>query len=465
MKPRTFSTIVIATLIISILPIAGYADYYSNRNCANNGNGSSWSCAAGAGQPGAFNDIPNAGVGGSCSPGYTWTLGSTYWLAGSDTAYSSSCIRQTTGSGRLTIKKASAASHGTETGWDASYGTKQAVIGGGIGIHISGVTIDGSYRVSAESGHGFKFAAAGSTNLIYTANNYLTTGAIIKYAELTHTSYDTSSASAIYMHGNGTNTYQYLYIHDISGIGIHNSGGFENSVFEESVLGRIGRTTSSDHTELIKSEGVTKNVTIRNNLFYDWKSTGGIILDAGFDNWMIYNNVFTQRTAGLDCGNGAISAQQSNTAGDITNIKVYNNTFANISSLKAYIFAAGLGNMSGQGNDVKNNLFYNVATNPATCGGGCTKGHNWYSSVTGYTPSGTEIAGSGDPFISSRTENFRLTGSVGPSNLGLNLSSYFTTDKDGNNRPVGNLGWSIGAYEYNAFLYPPTNLKIRSTFK
>ena len=43
---------------------------------------------------------------------------------------------------------------------------------------------------------------------------------------------------------------------------------------------------------------------------------------------------------------------------------------------------------------------------------------------------------------------------------GLNLSSYFTVDKDGNLRP-STAAWDIGAYEYvNTVLSAPTNLRL-----
>ena len=463
MKTRTFLPIVIATLIIFLLPIVGYADFYSNRDCPNNGDGSSWSCAAGAGQAGAFNNIPNAND--SCTfNGYRWTKGSTYWLAGSDTEYSSTCIRVNSGSGTITIKKASPASHGTETGWDTAYGTKQAVITGRIQILTSNVTIDGSYRTSPEAGHGLKIQAAGSVPLISGVNNFVQSSITVKYVELTHTSFDSTSNHAITFYGNGGNIVQYCYIHDVSGLCVKGNGGFEGLMFEESVCGAIGKTTGALHCELMKDDGAGHDVIIRNNLFYDWKSTGGIVLGDGGaqDNWRIYNNVFTQRTAGLTCGNGVITLLTAQTPA--TNIKVFNNTFANISSLNAYVFSGGLGDMSGAGNEVKNNLFYNVATGISTCSGGCTKGTNWYSMTPNYTPSGTEIAGSGNPFVNSAAGNFILAAIVGPGNLGENLSSYFTTDKDGYSRLAGSMGWSIGAYRAlpapPAPPAPPARLRI-----
>jgi hypothetical protein len=81
------------------------------------------------------------------------------------------------------------------------------------------------------------------------------------------------------------------------------------------------------------------------------------------------------------------------------------------------------------------------------CGGGCPKGYNWYSSVSGYTPSGTEIAGTGDPFTDSANEDFTLAVGTTPIDAGSDLSAYVTVDKRNYARDAT---FDIGAYEYGA---------------
>ena len=86
--------------------------------------------------------------------GFQLTLqrGSTYYLA-SGNYNSYNFTTATSGTSLITIKKASDSDHGTETGWNAGYGSSgQAVFSGGMSLTAGGfVTIDGAYE------YGFKF--------------------------------------------------------------------------------------------------------------------------------------------------------------------------------------------------------------------------------------------------------------------------------------------------------------------
>jgi hypothetical protein len=327
-----------------------------------------------------------------------------------------------------------------------------------MSVNTSNVTIDGSYRTTAESGYGFKIQAASNTILIQSPNSIVTTGTTIKYVELTHTSVNTSAVSAISLYGNGGNLIQYVYAHDLSGgcfrgaydSGFDTNGGLTDTTIEESVCGDVGMNTGPGHTELLIDFGPSSNTIIRNNVFYNWGGsfvTGGLILGGNETDWSIYNNIFTERNEDTGgCGNGIISGV---TAGSgWTGIRVFNNTFANISKACGRIFSAGLGDFSGAGNEVKNNLFYNT-TVTGICTGGCTKSNNWFYLNPNYTLSGDDISGNADPFVDSPSENLHLAAGSGPIDIGLDLSSYFTTDILGTLRPQG-LAWDIGAYEYTS---------------
>lgn len=50
---------------------------------------------------------------------------------------------------------------------------------------------------------------------------------------------------------------------------------------------------------------------------------------------------------------------------------------------------------------------------------------------------------------------YRLTGSSPAINVGVSLAAYFTTDRDGVSRPIGD-DWDIGAYEYDTGAATPT---------
>ena len=182
MKGKIFLLLIVGCLFFGFTPKAEAADFYINADCTNNGDGSSWSCASAPSGSGSFNVIP---ADSSCVfNGYTWLRGVTYWIAGSDNIYANgACFRNVTGSGRITFKKASVANHGTNTGWLASYGTKQAVTGPMV-LWASDITIDGSYRGAPESGYGLKVQTTSQINIISTRNNIPSTGNILKYLEL-----------------------------------------------------------------------------------------------------------------------------------------------------------------------------------------------------------------------------------------------------------------------------------------
>jgi hypothetical protein len=430
-------------LVLVLIPTWGWgADRYIWNGATGTGDGSSWT--------NAYTDMPATGA---CAPGgHTWARGIIYWIAGSDTAYSGACFRNQTGTGVITLKKAEPANHGTETGWDAAFGTKQAVIAGSVGTYISNITLDGSYRTTPESGHGIKIVNAGTFG-VWTPNNKVVTGVSVQYVEITHST-TTGTGAAIKLWGDGGNNVSFSYMHDLAGLCVHTArdgtynatSGMENMVFKNNVCGRIGLNAGTGHYELMKDDGQGDNAVIKNNLFYDWYSTGGIVLGNGNSGWKIYNNVFTQRTAGLGCGNGVITGLTA--GGGYTNNLVYNNTFANIASSCGNIFAA-FGDFTGGGNEVKNNLFYNVAELSAIGSTGVTKGTNWFSGCASYTPSGTEIAGTGDPFVSSSTGNYNLSsGASTVINAGEDLGTSYNLDIVEAFRPVG--AWDIGAYEYVA---------------
>jgi hypothetical protein len=459
------------TFPIPQAPPAG-GDVYFNSNCSTNGNGASWACASSAGGTGAFNNTTT--VGGkttSClDPGsYAWKRGVTNWFAGSDTKYTGICIRNDSGTGRLILKKPTASNHGTDVGWQSSYETKQAILDR-LQTEVANVTLDGSYRAGPESGYGMKVEHSGGNVALIGPfqNGDPAGGMIIKYIEITNNTFDGGDADAISFFGPGGNLVQYNWVHDISGLcfksanAVGGKGGFSDTTFEYNVCGKIGLTTDPQwHNELMKDDAGSRNVTIRNNLFYDWKSTGGIVLSENQTDWKIYNNVFTQRTPGLDCGNGVITGLGSG-AGNYHDIHVFNNTFANISSLCAHVFTGGsTGDFSvGTGNEVRNNLFYNVANVANVCGGsgsGCAKSNNWYYLTPRYTPASNEFSGSGNPFVNSAAENFHLAAGAGPIDKGttqgttMSLTSFFTTDNDGNPRSGT---WDIGAYEFGGPVTP-----------
>ncbi len=252
-------------------------------------------------------------------------------------------------------------------------------------------------------------------------------------------------------------------------------------------------------------------IIVRNSYFYnndtnsanDCAGTADIYLDPWGGSFWIYNNVFCNV---LNKGEGCIDFYWDVPGGNGStppDFRVYNNTMYD--SNRCFVLCYGVTNNNGT-LDVENNLFENIATSGGTPMGfgantetnfatltniSLTLNHNYY-----YEPSSTwqmmymgpsHSSPAGISFTALQSLGYETNGSWftnlgfvntsfgigGYSSLndlhllsnspaiqaGVNLSAFFTTDKDGNPRPATG-PWDIGAYQYSAPLLPPTNLKV-----
>ncbi len=420
-------------------------DHYICKDCPS-GNGSSWSSA--------LNDMPALGTQYPC--GYdaaTWERGATYWVAGSDLAYHTACFRNVSGTGTITIKKATASEHGTDVGWQTSYGAKQAVINGSIGVQaVPNITIDGSYK------YGIKmqsFYTHGTMDCPYQF------GYQIKNIEITQPVLATANALSFCVTGSVSNPsdsnpnflFKDSYIHDI-GYGIQ-IGEASWLVFENNIIERLNHYNDTTHKEIIMGGG-SKHVYLRRNRFIDWCGyyvTGGIVMQGGEDDWHIYNNLFYGSLggcSGLSWGNRAVGMLDGQT---YSNVYVFNNTFYNVSGAN---IMTSFGTNSITNGQVKNNLFYKSDV----WGIGMTgveKDYNWFYQTPNYSiRESHDVSGIADPFVDSTNYSLSLKAYSDscPQDNGVDLSSYFVTDFADVSRPQG-AGWDIGAYEYVGAAPPP----------
>jgi hypothetical protein len=245
----------------------------------------------------------------------------------------------------------------------------------------------------------------------------------------------------------------------------------------------------------------TTPTRVYNNKFYqadtvDSAGTAAIFSTGGGGSLWVYNNTFV----GVNYSNGNIYVQDGTKAADCgtgdgcsLDYRFYNNSFYNngISVpifLRTLVGAAYALNRTGNFISIKNNIFYtnNRGNKHAVYASTTTDNpteldYNIYLSARKETPkqivalyNGSNIAAVtlagaralgfethgiyGDPLYknisyglgpNSNLNNLSLTSRSPCLNKGKNLSSYFTTDMNGNQRPSARYNWDMGAYQHS----------------
>ena len=446
-KVYLFLALLLSMLFLGALS-AEAANHYVRQGAG--GTGADWS--------NAYSDLPSS-----------LTRGDTYYVA--DGSYSGHTFADAeSGTSVITIKKATASDHGTSTGWNDSYGDGQAVFYPTIifarGYYIfDGVT--GGGAGSWDSGHGFKIDATGGTyndvlqfaDVWGVAGKQNTTNITVSHLEMEADINTWSSAINGGYSGLTTNniTMSNLYVHGFAAIHIQTTWTtitnwiLQNSYFKGS------RVDDSHHFASFRMD-FADTVTIRNNIFEDFSSTGCIGNYEQANNISIYGNVFVHTASwAIGAYNGAIYTNSS--AINTNNYKIYNNSFVNLKSESVIGFNSG----TRTGNVFYNNIIYNTTNDgvPATpIINGVTRDYNWYyPAVSSGEAHGQN--GSGNPFINVTGRNYQLTTAT---SAGISLASPFNLDAFGNTRGADGV-LDRGAYEFsstNASIpAAPMNLSIR----
>jgi hypothetical protein len=230
--------------------------------------------------------------------------------------------------------------------------------------------------------------------------------------------------------------------------------------------------TSTEHPDDVQVNG--DYIKIYRN---DFINVGDSIVDVGGYSGRtgvhVYNNVF-RITIDID-PYPEYFRFYNGTPAYVNDIKIVNNTFIDQNTPSGE-FTVGFrhynGNPTATGIEIKNNVFVNCASLLVESSTNFTSSSfafdgNIYESTfgisifgTSYTPSGWIAASEphgkvGRPtFVSytAKAENNDLHLAAADTvarNTGVNMSSLFTTDKDGNPRPATG-SWDAGAYQYSS---------------
>jgi hypothetical protein len=178
-------------------------------------------------------------------------------------------------------------------------------------------------------------------------------------------------------------------------------------------------------------------------------TTGWIFLEDTRSNILIYNNLLLANDSN-QCPTDAMIYDKSDGSAANNGAQIYNNTLAfAVGSNKG---CTGLEVQEG-GEIVKNNIFMNL--DYAVFGGPIAS--PFTSDYNLYYNNGNNVEGkSNEPHgifrMPSLDANYWYFSDTSPGvNAGVDVSAFFTTDKDGNARTVP---WDIGAYEYTGAITP-----------
>ena len=418
---------VLSLLILFVPHVAMSANHYIRDGAT--GNGSSWS--------NAMDDLPS-----------TFVRGDTYYVA--DGNYGSHTFSTpASGSTYIHIKKATESDHGSDTGWNSSYGDGVAVFEPTIYFNSSYWVFDGAIGSGDGSldPHGFviDYSSGTGINVKLIRLNNSPSHITVKHTAMLHAgglgstadgrdSFYTTSASNI--------TVAYCYIYD-SGRCPFLFRRLTDSVIEYCYI-RKNESTSADHAEGISAYiGCARNI-VRHNVWDDTEGTG-VLMIAG-DRWEIYGNLMINFSSN-DCAIGTWRGKDQSSFG-LTNTKIYNNTIVN-----GVGYGQGTAFYDGdQGNEVYNNLWYNCSN--INFRGTQTHNYNLFDDGTYGESNSQHWTGGSSLFTNYSSNNPTL---AMPTQNGISLGSPYHTDMAGRTRGADGL-WDIGAFEYSpgADPYDPT---------
>jgi len=209
--------------------------------------------------------------------------------------------------------------------------------------------------------------------------------------------------------------------------------GAKNSTIENNIVEKCKGT----HANGISVYSNSENITVRNNFVTD--SNIPFTMENTKD-INIYNNVFDANEESIYpiAGWGGMTGV----------INIFNNTIVGSANDALFIRDCGVTNQVFFKNNISDGALWGERSNNIFTNNSYNIGSNLYPGEKIETDL-TKI------FVNPSNKDFHLKANSPAINTGVNLSNYFTTDKDGISRPQGS-AWDIGAYEYVEAASPDT---------
>lgn len=363
------------------------------------------------------------------------------------------------GSEFITIRKATASDHGTDTGWSAAFATGPAEFGtentgSPLTINSGYWMIDGGTRNESDwydsAAYGFKINYANDGRCV-DINGTNVNNIKIRRVYYNGCPVQTSNGKAPYAidtEGLTNNATGHEYSHSLAYRGT-------NVWFVRMTTGTIIEYNATDaqwsrntdvlvyHGELVNMYFNVFDLTFRYNKCRNSFSAGNggtALIAICADNYagapkpaaFIYGNLFERFWTG-DAAIGFGGNASYN--GDGTNCRIYNNTFVDGGE-----FNNGIAFPDGSGNIIQNNIWINCNVG-INAGASATVSHNAFS---GSTSIGTNVQNglTTSLFVNYASKDFRLATAT---TAGATLAAPYDKDMLGTTR--GQSGWDRGAYE------------------
>ncbi len=430
-KKRSFTLLLTASVIgllvvlISGIDARAQTTYYVRAGATGANNGSDWT--------NAYASMPSS-----------MKRGAVYYIAsGSYGSYNFAA--PASGTSLITVRKATAADHGTDAGWNSGYGDGQATFASWT-ISTGYWWIDGQTGGgpgSWETGFGFKIKDLSSS-----MSNTGVTNVTIRHVDINAGDTGNTNHTGVDIRYVTNFNMSHCYIHDV-GCDIFKINQLSSLVVEYSKMARNYQEASGCHGDVFEHVfGNSQNIVVRHNLFEDVvgsyafgsHETGTI---TGYE---IYGNIMYWTKIIPFFGNGIVGCLSA--GGTVNGLKFHNNTISGPFSGQFGFYL-----LRGSNNVAYNNIWHKASGTSYGLGfDNASHSNNTFynASVAG------ETQYSGNPFINSAAGDFRLKS---PSDPGRSLSSPYNLDLYGRTRGMdGN--WDRGALEYAIVPSTPMNFHI-----
>ena len=426
---KYFKVLIALFLFFLVLPLSAQ-NHYINASASGSNDGSNWTDA--------WTDIPSS-----------FFRGHTYYIA--DGNYGSPRFNTAiSGDSYITIVKATPENHGTDTGWNNSYGDGQASFEPTVRIETGYWIIEGSTGLAdQESTYGFIVKREDGSGI--SRSELISFGtSTVSHVTISHVAvincgknFDIPQYN-IYSNSYKSPSTDILIINNYFFNGSSNMliRGWHDSTIEYNYFG-YNWSSSNNHGQNISPGSDCDDIILRGNIFKD--SSIFVVGTHKYDNhrWEVYNNIIL---------GGNLTAAFANADSSSTDVVmswyVHNNTFINVEfGGRGAVFVGTLSDPSNDKSYAYNNLYYNC-TSPQYDVPNVDYSYSAFFSCDGTFDSSegnTAQVESINPFVDLSVKNYSLESATEP---GLVLTSPFNSDylsvtrgEDGN--------WDRGAYEFN----------------